>query len=195
MRGRALALALLSCAGISLGLPRPAAAHDGPPFPIVSDRTAGPYTVSVWTDPDTTDDDTPGGQFWVMLAPNEEGGSLPADTRATIVAQPLDRAGEPRSAVTEPVRGDAATQFGAVVLDHEGRFGVQVEVAGPLGRASVDSEVDATYDLRPAPLLVLLYMMPFIVVGAIWTKLLLRRRGAGAARRASGADDGRSTRR
>src|SRR4029453_4395549 len=27
-------------------------AHDGPPFPILSDRVAGPYLVSIWTDPD-----------------------------------------------------------------------------------------------------------------------------------------------
>src|SRR5688572_26800254 len=29
-------------------------AHDGPPFPILSDHTTGPYLISIWTDPDTT---------------------------------------------------------------------------------------------------------------------------------------------
>jgi len=29
-------------------------AHSGPPFPIVSDRIAGAYRVSVWADPDAT---------------------------------------------------------------------------------------------------------------------------------------------
>ena len=31
-----------------------AQAHSGPPFPIVSNQTSGAYTVSVWTDPDST---------------------------------------------------------------------------------------------------------------------------------------------
>jgi hypothetical protein len=42
----------------------------------------------------------------------------------------------------------------------------------------VESEVDATYDLRPAPALLLLYLMPFVAVGLLWAKLLLRRRSA-----------------
>ena len=31
-----------------------AGGHAGPPFPIVEDRSVGPYTVSIWTDPDAT---------------------------------------------------------------------------------------------------------------------------------------------
>jgi len=31
-------------------------AHSGPPFPIVTDVVRAPYTISIWTDPDTTDD-------------------------------------------------------------------------------------------------------------------------------------------
>src|SRR4051812_31418996 len=31
-------------------------AHSGPPFPIVTDQQAGAYRVTVWTDPDATDD-------------------------------------------------------------------------------------------------------------------------------------------
>jgi hypothetical protein len=175
------------CAVLWLGIARTSAAHDGPPFPIVSDRAVGPYTISVWTDPDTTDDETPGGQFWVMLGQQDADAPVPAGTRATITTHPLDRPGTPQSAATEPVRGDPATQFAAVVFDHEGRFAVQVEVNGPLGRGAVDSAVAATYDLRPPPLLVVLYMMPFIVVGVIWTKLLLRRRAASPPRPESGS--------
>jgi len=62
----AVSLALL-LAGSVAG--QPLHAHDGPPFPIVSEHTAGAYAVSVWTDPDTTDDGTAGGQFWVVLRP------------------------------------------------------------------------------------------------------------------------------
>jgi len=34
----------------------PLHAHSGPPFPIVSSRVAGSYIISIWTDPDATDD-------------------------------------------------------------------------------------------------------------------------------------------
>jgi hypothetical protein len=179
--GRRLLLAL-ACA---LGIARGAAAHSGPPFPIVSDRDTGPYTVSLWTDPDTTDDGVPGGQFWVVLAPRGTSDPVPAGTRATIVAEPLDRPGPMQSAVTEPVRGDSSNQFGAVVLDHEGPFRIRIVVQGPLGDTTLDGQVDATYDLRPPPALILLYLLPFVAVGLLWTKLLLRRRAAGPGRPSS----------
>ena len=51
------------------------------------------------------------------------------------------------------MNGSASRQFVALLLDHEGPFAVQVTVDGPLGRADVETKVDATYDLRPAPLL------------------------------------------
>jgi hypothetical protein len=36
--------------------------------------------------------------------------------------------------------------------------------------------VDATYDQRPAPGLMVLYLFPFLAIGALWAKVLLRRR-------------------
>jgi hypothetical protein len=152
----------------------PAWAHDGPPFPIVSDRVLGAYLVSVWTDPDTTDDGSPGGQFWVTLS-RRGGADLPEATRAAVAVRPLDRPGPERRAEASPVRGDIGNQFAGVVMDHEGRFAVTVTIAGPLGDATVGAEVDATYDLRPPPYLLLVYLMPFLVVGLLWGRLLLRR--------------------
>jgi hypothetical protein len=159
------------------------AAHDGPPFPIVSTRTAGPYTISVWTDPDTTDDGTAGGQFWVTLEA-AGGGTVPAGTIATVSIRPLDRSGPPLEERTAPVGRDAGRQFAALVMDHEGRFAVRVIVDGPAGRAQVEGEVAATYDLRPAPGLVLVYLFPFVALGALWVKVLLRRRRAAQPPRA-----------
>jgi len=152
------------------------AAHDGPPFPIVSDSVVGAYRVSIWTDPDTTDDGTPGGQFWVRLEPVREPGALPERTRATVGVRPLDRAGAEVRAAATPVRGDVTNQFAALRMDHEGRFAVHVVVEGPLGDAALDAEVNATYDLRPAPYLIVLYVLPFLLVGMLWGRLVLRRR-------------------
>src|SRR5262245_43060235 len=158
-------------------------AHSGPPFPIVTDAVRGPYTISIWTDPDATDDGSPGGQFWVVLALTKEA-RVPPDTRVTVSARPVsapDKNGlrSPRAAtdaVAAPVRNDTGNQFAALVMDHEGPYEVRVDVDGPLGRAVIDSRVDATYDLRPPPYMLAWYLMPFLLAGFLWTRFLLRRR-------------------
>ena len=154
----------------------PLDAHSGPPFPIVSNRAAGSYTVSIWTDPDATDDGSAAGQFWVMVEPAERAASLPADTRASVAITPIDRTGPTRTGRAEPVNHEPSRQFVALVMDHEGPFSVRVEIDGPLGTADVSANVDATYDLRPRPVLLVVYVMPFLLVGFLWLKLLVRRR-------------------
>jgi hypothetical protein len=151
-------------------------AHDGPPFPILSDHVAGPYVISIWTDPDTTDDGSPGGQFWIRIHTANKTTPPPA-TRAMVTVKPLDRPGPEPRAPTSPIRGDVTNQFAALVMDHEGRFAVQVLVDGPLGSAAVDSTVEATYNLRPPRTLILLFVVPFLLVGLLWGRLLIRRRG------------------
>jgi len=151
-------------------------AHSGPPFPIVTSRVAGPYSISIWTDPDTTDDGKAAGQFWVVLDPAAGSAAIPPGTQATVTIRPLDREGPSREGRAEPVNGSVARQFAALVMDHEGPFAVHVTVDGPLGRSSVDSRVDATYDTRPAPWLILVYLIPFVGLGVLWMKALRVRR-------------------
>jgi hypothetical protein len=150
-------------------------AHSGPPFPILTNRIAGPYDISIWSDPDATDDGSAAGQFWVILR-RAGGGSLPAGTHAEVSIQALDRRAPRLTGRAQPVNNEISRQFAALVLDHEGRFGVAVAVAGPLGQATVEASVDATYDLRPAPMMMVVYLMPFVLVGFLWVKLLVRRR-------------------
>lgn len=151
------------------------AAHDGPPFPIVSNQTVGAYVVSLWTDPDTTDDGSAGGQFWLMVEASAAGTPLPAATRAAVVMRPLDRPGDERTGRTEPVDGDVSRQFVALVMDHEGRFGLRVAVDGPLGPAVFEAEVEGTYDARPAPAMLVLYLAPFLLIGGLWIRAMQRR--------------------
>ena len=157
-------------------------AHSGPPFPIATDAIRGPYVISIWTDPDATDNGTPGGQFWIVMAPSTKGATLPAETRATVSvrpsAPPSPSQAMVRSTRTEPVRGDVTNQFGVILMDHEGPYAVHVEVTGPMGAAAMDAMVDATYDLRPAPYMLVWYLVPFLLAGFLWTRLLLRRRAA-----------------
>lgn len=167
---------VLSCVLVTLVLacPRPVHAHSGPPFPIVSDQTVHGYTVSVWTDPDVTDDETRAGRFWVTVSP--------AAASVVVAVKPLDRAGETRTAAAETVNGDRQRYYTALRLDHEGRFGVRVDIDGSRGPATIDAYTDATYDLRPRPVLMILFVLPFLLVGFVWGKLLLKRRmhGKGA---------------
>jgi hypothetical protein len=155
-------------------------AHDGPPYPIVSNQLLGTYRVSVWTDPDTTDDGSAGGQFWVMIDPVHAGGSVPANVRAEITVRPLDRAGAAVTGRAAPVNDDPSRQFVAVTMDHEGRFAVRLNMESESGRVGIDSEVQATYDSRPSPLLLVVYLVPFLLAGFLWTTLLVRRRRAHA---------------
>lgn len=180
VRTRRTCVVLVLTAALT-ALPREAAPHSGPPYPIVYKQDTGPYEISVWTDPDATDDGTAGGQFWVMIR-LPEGGRVPADTRAVVRIRPLDRAGPARSGSTAPVRGNVSRQFAALLLDHEGRFAVQAKISGSRGSAVVEAEVDATYDLRPPPITLGVYAMPFVVIGFFWLKILRQRRGRTRAR-------------
>lgn len=173
---RRLAIATVVMLVITRGL----AAHEGPPYPIESNRVSGPYSITIWTDPDTTDDGRPGGQFWVTLEAAR--GAIGDGTVVSVSIRPLDRGGSPQSANASPVRGDAARQFVALVMDHEGPFAVQVAVDGPAGHGEIDSQVEATYDVRPAPALLVVYLLPFVAVGALWAKVLMHRRRAARQR-------------
>jgi hypothetical protein len=88
-------------------------------------------------------------------------------------------------ATATPVRGDVTNQFAALVMDHEGRFAVRVSVDGPFGPATVNAAVDATYDLRPPRYMLIVYLLPFVAVGVLWGRLLLRRRTARSTPRPS----------
>lgn len=146
-----------------------------PAVPIVSDRIAGPYSVSIWTDPDATDDGTAGGQFWVVIE-LAAGADVPPATRASVAIRPLAPGGLAQQAAAEPVRGDPGNQFAALLMDHEGPYAVAVTIAGPLGGARVDAQAEATYDLRPAPYMLAWYLLPFVIAGLLWGRLLVRRR-------------------
>ena len=149
----------------------PVLGHAGPPIPLVSNRTVGPYKVSIWADPDSTDDGTAAGRFWITF-----GTPPPPGTRLQVAIRPLDRAGPTIGATAQSEARNASQLFSTLVMDHEGRFQVRVTIDGPLGPAAVEAEVDATYDLRPPPGLVVVYLLPFVAVGFLWLKLLLRRR-------------------
>ena len=176
MSRRAHAAALVAIAGLlgsgarSRGAQRPAVSDPlGPDRRRLSTSPSGPIRT-----PPTTGR-RPGSSGWCSRR-RMAASAIPAATQASVAIRPLDREGPTREGRAEPVNNSVTRQFVALLMDHEGPFGVRVAVDGPLGRAAVDSQVDATYDLRPAPGLIALYLVPFVLVGGLWVKVLLRRR-------------------
>jgi hypothetical protein len=160
-------LALLLCA-----LPAPPAlAHEGPPFPILIDRKAGPYVVSVWTDPDIGT-----GTFFVVLEP-PEGQNLPARTAVRVAVRPVS-GWLPEAvyqAAAQPVR-HGARYFTEVRFDSGGLWRVRILLDGSAGRGELGAEVEPTPDGTLGPMELVLYLLPFLAVGFLWAKAALRRR-------------------
>jgi len=142
----------------------PAWAHQGPPFPIVEDQHAGPYTVSVWTDPDVGT-----GTFFVILDP-------PATVHVQIGLQPVSGRLPERTYEAQAVRSNDRYSA-AAPLDKAEMWHVRVLLDGPAGIGELKTEVEATPDGTLGPLGSLIYLLPFLGVGFLWLKAAIRRRG------------------
>ena len=167
VRSRPAALALLLLSWLPA---RPVEAHEGPPFPILEDRRAGPYVASVWTDPDIGT-----ATFYVVL----EKPRPPEGTRVRIGVRPLSvrRAEAVFEAAPQPVR-TGARYFAAVPLDRGGMWRVRVFLESPEGGGTLAAEVEATPDGTIGPVGLVVYLVPFLAVGFLWLKAVLRRRGS-----------------
>ena len=162
----------------TLALSVPLNAHNGPPFPVITDRAVGNYIVSLWADPDASDEGDADGRFWVMVKPLAKGTPLPADTVVQISIWPVEHRESIRIETAKPDQNEPARRTAAFVINHEGKYGVNATIAGPLGPGEVDAVVDAQYDARPRPALIAIFALPFVLIGFVWVKLLLRRRAA-----------------
>ncbi|HEX4963332.1 MAG TPA: hypothetical protein VF173_21055 [Thermoanaerobaculia bacterium] len=151
----------------------PAVAHQGPPFPILVDKPAGPYLASVWTDPDIGT-----GTFYVVVdAP--KGKRLPPLPRVYIGVRPVSgRLPEVvYEAESQPVR-QGGRFYAAVKFDRGEMWHVRCWLDGPQGGGEMKADVEATPDGTLGPLGSLIYLVPFLGVGGLWLKAVLYRRGA-----------------
>jgi hypothetical protein len=151
---------------------RPAAAHAGPPFPIVEDQRSGPYVVSVWSDPDIGI-----GTFFVLLAA-PEGGRLAVPRTVRIGVQPVS--GRLHEAVHEAVPqevAEGARFYAEVPFDSGGTWRVRIVLAGAQGTAELTTTIEPTPDGTIGPISLALYAIPFLAVGFLWLKAVLRGRG------------------
>jgi hypothetical protein len=161
---------VVSAAMLLLVASSPLGAHNGPPFPIISDKHVGPVVVSLWTHPDVGT-----GLFYVIVGP-APGGTIPADLKIEIGVQPVT------GRLTETIYPtQLEKQGGQVVYRTEAQFDRQelwhvrmiVKSSAGDGEASADVEVTppgyGRWDL-------LLFSLPFLAVGFLWFQVMRRRR-------------------
>ena len=146
-----------------------AAAHNGPPFPIITDQRVGPCIVSLWAHPDIGT-----GAFYVMVDP-VPGGSVPKDLKIQVGVRPVsERLPEVvYSAWLEDLRGQVEYKT-EVQFDQQEFWNVRLILASSAGGGEAFSKVEATppgfgrWDL-------LLYLLPFLGAGFLWFKAITKR--------------------
>jgi hypothetical protein len=149
----------------------PAAAHNGPPFPIITDQRVGPCVLSLWVHPDIGT-----SPFFVLVNP-PSGASVPDDLRMKIGVQP--ESGRLAEVVypmwREKLRGQI--EFKAEVqFDAQEFWRIRLVVDSSQGGGEALSRVEATptgfgqWDL-------LLYLLPFLAVGFLVFRGMAKKRG------------------
>ena len=169
----AVGLVLALCA-------QPAFAHNGPPFPIITDQTVGPCVISLWTHPDVGT-----GTFFVLVNPLP-GKSIPKDLKIQIGVAPVSgRLAEVvYSTWVEDTRGQLEYK-NEVQFDRDEMWKVRLILTSADGGGEATSQVEATppgygrWDL-------LLFALPFLAVGFLWFKMMTKRRRVRSVQPAQG---------
>jgi len=149
----------------------PVAAHNGPPFPIITDQRVGPCVISLWTHPDLGT-----GTFWVMVDPLP-GGEIPPDLKIQIGVAPVSgRLPEAMYwAWQEKMRGQVEFKSEAQ-FDQDEMWKVRLVLQSSAGGGEATAQVEATppgfgrWDL-------LLFALPFVGAGFLWFGLIAKRLG------------------
>jgi hypothetical protein len=148
----------------------PACAHEGPPYPIVVDKTAGPSLMSVWGDPDVGI-----GTFYMILEPLK-GSAVPGDVKIHVAVQPVSGRLPEARYTAERDRSSRSVQFKAEVpFDAQERWRLRVMLESSQGAGEVTSDIEVTppgfgrWDL-------LIYFFPFLLIGLLWLRAFFRKR-------------------
>ena len=148
----------------------PLGAHNGPPFPIISDKRVGPVVVSLWTHPDVGT-----GLFYVIVEP-PAGGTIPPDLKIEIGVRPVTgRLAEAMYPMKlENLRGQVVYRTDAQ-FDQQELWHVRMTVKSSAGDGEAAADVEVTppgygrWDL-------LLFSLPFLGMGFLWFRVMMRKR-------------------
>jgi hypothetical protein len=154
----------LVCGWLLLAFSVPALGHNGPPFPIISDKKIGPCIVSLWTHPDVGT-----GTFFVIVSPvPPDSCPDPEKLDIEISVQPASgRLTEVRyGAWRDRVRGQVQYKS-EVKFDAQELWNVRLMLKSPTGTGEAMASVMVT---PPGfgPWDLLFYASPFLVVAVLW---------------------------
>ncbi len=146
-----------------LAVGRPASAHSGAPLLILAEQAAGPYTISVWADPDV-------GNGRLFVEATVGGAQVPPETTVTARVWPddghLPEATYTGTRTSSPLGPERFTV--RVPFDAEGVWWVQLAIRGPAGLGEVTFSVTATPAESPFSVASLLCLAPFAAIAALW---------------------------
>ena len=155
---------------VSLLLPTPASAHNGPPFPIIENKKVGPCIVALWTHPDVGT-----GAFYVFVEP-VPGTTVPNDLKIEIGVQPLTGRLPEVLYAAESVKSRGPLRYNAQAeFDRQELWRVRLVVQSSQGGGEATTQVEVTppgfgrWDL-------LLYLLPFLLVAFLWFRGISRTR-------------------
>src|SRR5277367_215622 len=155
---------------LALTLSPVARAHNGPPFPIITDQRVGPCIVSLWIHPDIGT-----SPIFVLVDP-APGGAIPKDLKITIGIQPVS--GRLPEVIYPATIADQRGQLEYktdVQFDQQEFWNVRLILTSSAGDGEALARVEATpvgygrWDL-------LLFALPFLAVGFLWFKVIAKRR-------------------
>ena len=147
-------------------------AHEGPPFPIIVDKEVGPYLVSVWTDPDIGI-----GTFFVVMEPKDEASERDDIKSVQIGVAPTSGRLDEKVYTAEAQRTRSGARYMTEVEFDKGEmWKVRIILEGEGWGDELHSEVEATPDGSIGPVAVVIYALPFVCVGILWIRAIMRRR-------------------
>lgn len=156
--------------GLVLTFVLAASAHNGPPFPIIENKKVGPCIVALWTHPDVGT-----GAFYVFIEP-EPGGAVPDDLKIQIGVQPVTGRLPEVLYAAERVKSRGQVQYNAQAdFDRQELWRVRLLIQSAQGSGEATTQVEVTppgfgrWDL-------LLYLLPFLLVAALWFRGVSRAR-------------------
>lgn len=146
-------------------------AHEGPPFPIIVDRSVGPYLVTVWTDPDIGI-----GTFFVVFEP-KPGEEMQEISSVQVGVAPSSGRLEEKVYDAETQRArNGARYYVEVEFDKGEKWRIRTIIEGEDWGDELIAEVIATPDGSVGPFTVVIYALPFVGIGILWVRAILRRR-------------------
>jgi hypothetical protein len=145
-------------------------AHHGPAFAIFSEQQAGSCRVSLWGHSEAGT-----SPFFVVLEP-APGHRIPGDLEIELAIEPVNGGLPQKHYATVPDSHHAALQYTSnVTLDPPGPWRVHVLLRSSEGAQQLSAVIVATPS-GFGPWDLLLYAIPFLAVGLLWSSASIRRK-------------------